>query len=172
MIAGRIANRLDLGGMNTVVDAACASSLAAVKAAVSELLEGRAEMMISGGVDTDNSPFTFLCFSKTPAFSPSQQTRPFDAQSDGMLIGEGLGMMVLKRLEDAERDGDRIYAVIRGIGSSSDGKFKSIYAPRPSGQSLAIRRAYQDAGFDPRTSAWWKPMGPAPKLETPRSLKG
>ena len=126
VIAGRIANRLDLGGMNSVVDAACASSLAAVKTAISELIEGRAEMMITGGVDADNSPFTYLCFSKTPAFSPSQKIRPFDEKSDGMLIGEGLGMVVLKRLEDAERDGDRIYAVIRGIGSSSDGKFKSI----------------------------------------------
>ncbi|MDZ7845150.1 MAG: beta-ketoacyl synthase N-terminal-like domain-containing protein [Anaerolineales bacterium] len=172
VIAGRIANRLDLGGMNTVVDAACASSLAAVKAAVSELLEGRAEMMISGGVDTDNSPFTFLCFSKTPAFSPSQQTRPFDAQSDGMLIGEGLGMMVLKRLEDAERDGDRIYAVIRGIGSSSDGKFKSIYAPRPSGQSLAIRRAYQDAGFDPPDIGLVEAHGTGTKAGDPAEFEG
>ncbi|MFN2113618.1 MAG: beta-ketoacyl synthase N-terminal-like domain-containing protein, partial [Anaerolineales bacterium] len=127
VIAGRIANRLDLGGMNSVVDAACASSLAAVKTAVSELVEGRADMMITGGVDADNSPFTYLCFSKTPAFSPSQHIRPFDEDSDGMLIGEGLGMIVLKRLEDAERDGDRIYALIRGIGSSSDGKYKSIY---------------------------------------------
>ena len=150
VIAGRIANRLDLGGMNSVVDAACASSLAAVKMAISELIEGRADMMISGGVDADNSPFTYLCFSKTPAFSPSQKIRPFDQDSDGMLIGEGLGMVVLKRLEDAERDGDRIYAVLRGIGSSSDGKFKSIYAPRPSGQSLAIQRAYIEAGFNPQ----------------------
>ena len=172
VIAGRIANRLDLGGMNSVVDAACASSLAALKTAVSELVEGRADMMISGGVDADNSPFTYLCFSKTPAFSPSQKIRPFDQESDGMLIGEGLGMVVLKRLEDAERDGDRIYALIRGIGSSSDGKFKSIYAPRPAGQSLAIERAYQDAGFAPQTVGLVEAHGTGTKAGDPAEFNG
>ncbi len=172
VIAGRIANRLDLGGMNSVVDAACASSLAAVKTAVSELIEGRAEMMITGGVDADNSPFTYLCFSKTPAFSPSQRIRPFDEDSDGMLIGEGLGMIVLKRLEDAERDGDRIYAVIRGIGSSSDGRYKSIYAPRPSGQSLAIERAYQEAGFPPQSIGLIEAHGTGTKAGDPAEFNG
>ncbi len=172
VIAGRIANRLDLGGMNSVVDAACASSLAAVKTAISELVEGRAEMMITGGVDTDNSPFTYLCFSKTPAFSPSQEIRPFDEESDGMLIGEGLGMVVLKRLEDAERDGDRIYAVIRGIGSSSDGKYKSIYAPRPSGQSLAIKRAYRDAAIQPETIGLLEAHGTGTKAGDPAEFSG
>lgn len=172
VIAGRIANRLDLGGMNSVVDAACASSLAAVKTAVSELIEGRANMMITGGVDADNSPFTYLCFSKTPAFSPSQKIRPFDQESDGMLIGEGLGMMVLKRLDDAERDGDRIYAIIRGIGSSSDGKFKSIYAPRPSGQSLAIKRAYQEAGFSPDSISLVEAHGTGTKAGDPAEFNG
>ena len=172
VIAGRIANRLDLGGMNSVIDAACASSLAAVKSAVSELIEGRANMMITGGVDADNSPFTYLCFSKTPAFSPSQKIRPFDQESDGMLIGEGLGMIVLKRLEDAERDGDRIYALIRGIGSSSDGRYKSIYAPRPSGQSLAIKRAYQEAGFEPHAVGLVEAHGTGTKAGDPAEFNG
>ncbi|HVN56486.1 MAG TPA: beta-ketoacyl synthase N-terminal-like domain-containing protein [Anaerolineaceae bacterium] len=151
VIAGRIANRLDLGGTNCVVDAACGSSLSAVKMAIGELVERRANVMITGGVDTDNSIGTYLCFSKTPAFSKSQMVRPFDSESDGMMVGEGIGMFVMKRLEDAERDGDRIYAVIRGVGSSSDGRFKSIYAPRPEGQARALRRAYEDAGFSPAT---------------------
>ena len=172
VIAGRIANRFNLGGMNTVVDAACASSLAAVKTAVSELVEGRASMMITGGVDADNSPFTFLCFSKTPAFSPSGKIRPFDTDSDGMLIGEGLGMLVLKRLEDAEKDGDHIYAVIKGIGSSSDGRYKSIYAPRPSGQSLAIERAYQEAGFSPNSIGLIEAHGTGTKAGDPAELTG
>ncbi len=149
VVAGRIANRFDLGGTNCVVDAACASSLAALRMAVSELVQGHADMMITGGIDTDNSISTYLCFSKTPAFSKSDYPKPFDAESDGMMAGEGLGMLVIKRLEDAKRDGDRIYAVIRGIGSSSDGRYKSIYAPRPDGQTRALRRAYQMAGFDP-----------------------
>lgn len=149
VVAGRIANRLNLGGTNCTLDAACASSLAAFKMAISELTEYRANLMITGGVDTDNSILTYLCFSKTPALSRSQQSRPFDADSDGILLGEGLGMMVLKRLEDAEKDGDRIYAVIKGIGTSSDGRFKSIYAPRAEGQVKALERAYEDAGVDP-----------------------
>jgi polyketide-type polyunsaturated fatty acid synthase PfaA len=149
VVAGRIANRLDLGGLNCTVDAACASSLGAFKMAISELTEYRSNLMLTGGVDTDNSILTYLCFSKTPALSKTQQSRPFDVDSDGILLGEGIGMVVLKRLEDAEKDGDRIYATIRGIGTSSDGRFKSIYAPRAEGQVKALQRAYQNAGFDP-----------------------
>ncbi len=151
VIAGRIANRFDLGGLNSVVDAACAASLSATRMAISELIEGNCDMMITGGVDTDNSPFMYMSFSKTPAFSRKGSIRPFDQDSDGMLIGEGVGMVVCKRLDDAIRDGDRIYAVIKGIGGSSDGRYKSIYAPRPQGQALAMQRAYDEAGFDAST---------------------
>ncbi len=151
VISGRITNRFDLGGINSVVDAACAASLSAIKMAVSELIEGRCDMMLTGGVDTDNSPFMYMSFSKTPAFSQKGSIRPFDTDSDGMLIGEGIGMLVLKRLEDAERDGDRIYGLITGVGSSSDGRYKSVYAPRPHGQALAMQRAYDEAGYDAST---------------------
>ncbi len=151
VIAGRIANRFDLGGTNCVVDAACAGSLAAMKLAISDLLEYRSEVMISGGICCDNSPFMYMSFSKTPAFTTNENVRSFDEDSKGMMVGEGIGMLALKRLEDAERDGDRVYAVIKGIGTSSDGRFKSIYAPRPDGQAKALRRAYEDAGFDPST---------------------
>lgn len=151
VVAGRITNRLDLGGTNCTVDAACASSLSAFKMAVGELIERRCDLMITGGVDTDNSALNYMCFSKTPALSKKDYLSPFDADSDGMMVGEGIGMLVLKRLNDAERDGDRIYAVVKGIGTSSDGRYKSIYAPRPEGQALALRRAYEDAGFSPST---------------------
>ncbi len=153
VVAGRIANRFDLGGMNCIVDAACASSFGALSMAISELTSGRANMMLTGGVDTDNSIMAYMCFSKTPAVSRSETTKPFDLDSDGMMLGEGVGMLVLKRLADAEQDGDRIYAVIKGIGTSSDGRHKSIYAPRPEGQMRALRRAYQEAGFEPTTVA-------------------
>ena len=149
VIAGRIANRLNLGGTNCTVDAACASSFSAMKMAISDLLEYRADMMIAGGVDADNSPMMYMCFSKTPAFTKDENPKPFDEDSGGVMIGEGMGMVVLKRLEDAERDGDRIYAIVKGIGTSSDGKFKSIYAPRSGGQAKALRRAYDDANVDP-----------------------
>ncbi|HEV3171326.1 MAG TPA: beta-ketoacyl synthase N-terminal-like domain-containing protein, partial [Actinocrinis sp.] len=151
VVAGRVANRLDLGGTNMTIDAACASSLGAVKAAVSELLEGRSDTMIAGGCDAENTIFMFLCFSKTPAFSKTGRIRPFDKDADGTLIGEGIGMLALRRLADAERDGNQIYAVIRGIGTSSDGRFKSIYAPRKEGQMVALRRAYEDADCSPET---------------------
>ena len=149
VVAGRVANRFDLGGMNMTVDAACASSLGALRAAAAELVDHRADTMITGGCDAENTIFMYLCFSKTPAFSPTGDVRPFDASSDGTLIGEGIGMLALRRLEDAERDGNRIYSVIRGIGSASDGRYKSIYAPRASGQQLALRRAYDDADCSP-----------------------
>ncbi|MFK5984782.1 MAG: beta-ketoacyl synthase N-terminal-like domain-containing protein, partial [Pseudomonadota bacterium] len=151
VIAGRVANRFDLGGTNCVVDAACAGSLAAMKMAISDLLEYKANAMITGGVDTDNSPFMYLNFSKTPAFTTDEVPKPFDKDSHGIVIGEGVGMIMLKRLEDAERDGDRIYSVIKGVGTSSDGRFKSIYAPCSAGQSVAVNRAYEDAGFDKNT---------------------
>jgi polyketide-type polyunsaturated fatty acid synthase PfaA len=171
VVAGRIANRLDLGGTNCTVDAACASSLAAFKMAVSELLEHRSNLMLTGGVDTDNSIFTYLCFSKTPALSPKQQSRPFDSDSDGILLGEGIGMVVLKRLADAERDGDRIYAVIKGIGASSDGRFKSIYAPRFEGQVNALERAYQDAGIDPASVGLIEAHGTGTQAGDPTEFK-
>ncbi|MHB1045579.1 MAG: SDR family oxidoreductase [Thermoanaerobaculia bacterium] len=151
VVAGRIANRLNLGGTNCVCDAACASSLSALSMAVAELQLGHSDLVISGGVDTLNDIFMYLCFSKTPALSLSGDCRPFSDQADGTMLGEGLGMVALKRLEDAERDGDRIYAVFRGVGSSSDGRSKSVYAPVPAGQALALRRAYELAGYGPET---------------------
>jgi acyl transferase domain-containing protein/NADP-dependent 3-hydroxy acid dehydrogenase YdfG/acyl carrier protein len=151
VVAGRIANRLDLGGTNCVVDAACASSLSALHLAALELATGRADVVLTGGADTFNDVFMYTCFSKTPALSPTGDARPFDASGDGTILGEGLGMVVLKRLADARRDGDRIYAVIRGIGSSSDGKGNAVYAPRAEGQMAALRRAYHNAGVGPDT---------------------
>ena len=151
VVAGRIANRLNLKGTNCVVDAACASSLSAVHLALLELGTGRTDMVVSGGVDALNDIFMFMCFSKTKALSPTGDARPFAKDADGTVIGEGVGMVVLKRVEDAERDGDRIYAVIRGIGTSSDGRSQSIYAPRAAGQAEALRDAYEVSGVDPAT---------------------
>jgi acyl transferase domain-containing protein len=149
--AGRIANRLDLHGTNCVVDAACASSLGAVSLAMLELAAGRCDMAVTGGLDTFNDIFMYMCFSKTPALSPTGEVRPFDADADGTILGEGLGVLVLKRLADAQRDCDRIYAVIRAIGSSSDGKGQTVYAPSAAGQVKALGRAYQLAGVAPAT---------------------
>ena len=151
VVAGRIANRFDLGGTNCVTDAACASTFSAVSMAVNELALGQADLVITGGVDTLNDIFMYMCFSKTPALSRTGDCRPFSDEADGTMLGEGLAMVALKRLDDAEAAGDRIYAVLRGVGSSSDGRAKSVYAPRAEGQALALRRAYAAAGYGPET---------------------
>ena len=151
VVAGRIANRFDLGGTNCVTDAACASTLSALSMGLHELWVGDSDVVIAGGVDTFNDVFMYMCFSKTPALSKSGDCRPFSDAADGTMLGEGLSMFALKRLDDAERDGDEVYAVIRGIGSSSDGRSKSIYAPLSEGQAKALRRAYEHAGYGPET---------------------
>jgi polyketide-type polyunsaturated fatty acid synthase PfaA len=151
VVTGRITNHFDLGGPNFTTDAACASSFAAVAMAANLLRNGDADLVITGGADTANDPFTFMCFSKTPALSMSSVCAPFSEKADGTMLGEGLAMLALRRLEDAERDNDRIYAVIRGWGASSDGKAKSIYAPRWEGQVKALHRCYEEAGYGPDT---------------------
>ncbi|MFA7146104.1 MAG: SDR family NAD(P)-dependent oxidoreductase, partial [Candidatus Riflebacteria bacterium] len=148
--AGRIANRLDLGGTNCVIDAACGSSLGALEMAAMQLWTHKSDMAITGGVDTFNDIFMFTCFCKTPALSPTGHARPFSEDNDGTILGEGIGMYVLKRLSDAERDGDRIYACINAVGSSSDGKGKAIYAPSAEGQKKALLRAYEESGISPK----------------------
>jgi acyl transferase domain-containing protein len=172
VVAGRIANRLDLHGTNCVVDSACASSLSAVHLAIMELQAGRADMVVTGGVDTFNDIFMYMCFSKTPALSPTGDAKPFAANSDGTILGEGLGMMVLKRLSDAERDGDRIYAIIRGMGSSSDGKGNAVYAPSAEGQARALRNAYQNAQVDPATIELVEAHGTGTKVGDATEIRG
>jgi acyl transferase domain-containing protein/NAD(P)H-dependent flavin oxidoreductase YrpB (nitropropane dioxygenase family)/NAD(P)-dependent dehydrogenase (short-subunit alcohol dehydrogenase family) len=147
--AGRVANRFDLGGINFSIDAACASSLAALYTSVRELRAGTSDVVFLAAADTHNQPGDYLSFSKTHAFSKTGHCRTFDATADGIVISEGVAMLVLKRLEDAEHDGDRIYAVVRGVGGSSDGRDLSLTAPRPEGQMLALTRAYEDAGISP-----------------------
>ncbi|MEU5278240.1 SDR family oxidoreductase [Streptomyces asoensis] len=149
VISGRIANRLDLGGANYTVDAACASSLAAVDVACKELTGGTSDLVLCGGADLHNGINDYVLFSSVHALSPTGRSRAFDASADGIALGEGVACLVLKRLADAERDGDRIYGVIKGLGSSSDGRSLGLTAPRPEGQRTALERAYRNAGVSP-----------------------
>lgn len=149
VIAGRVANRLDLGGANYTVDAACASSLTAVDVACKELVAGTSDMVLCGGADLHNGINDYLLFSSVHALSPTGRSATFDAAADGIALGEGVGCVVLKRLADAERDGDRVYAVIDGVGSASDGRALGLTAPRPEGQHAALTRAYRNAGVSP-----------------------
>src|SRR5215468_3154213 len=150
IIAGRIANLCNFRGMSFTTDAACASGLAALTAAAEGLADGQYDAVVTGGVDRNMGAAVFVKFCKIGALSATG-TRPFDAGADGFVMGEGAALFVLKRLADAERDGDRIYAVLLGIGGSSDGKGKGITAPNPAGQRLAIARAWRNAGVDPAT---------------------
>ncbi|MEM7416267.1 MAG: SDR family NAD(P)-dependent oxidoreductase [Gemmatimonadota bacterium] len=172
VVAGRIANRLDLGGSNFVTDAACASSISALQAGLHELYLGDSDMVLAGGVDALNDILMYMCFSKTPAFSATGDCRPFSDEADGTLIGEGVGMVAIRRLEDAERDGDTIYAVIRGLGASSDGKGGSVYAPQPEGQANALRRAYDRAGYSPSTVELVEAHGTATKAGDAAEARG
>ncbi len=151
VVAGRIANRLDLSGTNTVCDAACASSLSAIHTAMMELETGRCDMSITGGVDTLNDIFMHMCFSRTGVLSHTSDARPFSENADGTVLGEGIGLLVLKRLEDAQQDQDRIYAVIKGMGTSSDGRTSAVYAPESRGQTRALEDAYRHAGILPES---------------------
>src|SRR5205085_8409241 len=107
------------------------------------------DLAVAMGADTVQTPFTYMAFSKTFALSPRGRCRPFDETADGIALSEGIAAVVLKRLADAERDGDRIYAVIKGMGASSDGRDKGLTAPRAEGQLRALRRAYAKAGVSP-----------------------
>ena len=149
LTSSRIANRLDLHGPAYTVDGACASSLLAVDAGVRELRSGRCDLVVAGGVHLVHDVTLWSVFTQLGALSHSQQIRPFDRRADGLLIGEGAGMVVLKRLEDADRDGDRVYAIVAGLGISSDGREVSLMKPSTEGQLLSLERAWAEAGLDP-----------------------
>ncbi|MEU8416529.1 beta-ketoacyl synthase N-terminal-like domain-containing protein [Amycolatopsis japonica] len=151
LAASRLANRLDLRGPAYTVDAACASSLVAVDHAVRELATGRCDVVLAGGVHHCHDVTFWSVFSQLGALSRSQRIRPFHRDADGVLIGEGTGIVVLKRLADAERDGDRVYAVVTGTGVASDGRTAGLSTPDTDGQVRAVRQAWNAAGIDPAT---------------------
>ncbi|HUM02759.1 MAG TPA: polyketide synthase, partial [Thermoanaerobaculia bacterium] len=163
IISGRVANVLNLRGPNFITDAACASTFAAVDASVELLSARHCDAVLTGGVDRNMGPSTFVKFCKIGALSATG-TRPFGDGADGFVMGEGCASFLLKRLADAERDGDRIYAVVRGVGGSSDGKGKGITAPNPTGQRLAVERAWKDAGLDPATATLVEAHGTSTKV--------
>ncbi|MGK7891923.1 MAG: type I polyketide synthase [Leptolyngbyaceae cyanobacterium] len=150
IMTGRIANRLDLMGPNYIVDAACAASLVVVDLAMQELKSGRCDMVVAGGVNVNITPQCCMMFCTIGALSHAK-IHPFGKDAQGTLMGEGVGMLILKRLEDAKRDGDRIYAVVKGVGTASDGKSVGLLSPRLEGEVLALERAYQQAQIPPET---------------------
>ncbi len=148
VVSGRVANLLDLQGPNYSTDAACASSMAALLDACRLLQTRQVDTMLAGATDRCMEAPTYAKFSAIGALSPSHST-PFDARANGFVMGEGAGVLLLKRLSDAMRDGDDIKAVVRGVGGSSDGRGKGITAPSQRGQVQAVSRAYAQAGYSP-----------------------
>jgi acyl transferase domain-containing protein len=151
LAASRIANRFDFGGPSYTLDAACASSLIAVDAALAELWSGRCDVVLAGGVHHCHDVTLWSVFSQLGALSPSGEIRPYSRHADGILVSEGTGLLVLERLSDAERHGHRVYATIVGSGVASDGRHATLMSPRVEGQVLALQRAYRRAGIDPIT---------------------
>ena len=162
-IAGRLANTFNFHGPNYVVDAACASAMAAFSAAVEGLVENDFDVAVTGGIDRNMGASTYVKFSKIGALSASG-TRPYADGADGFVMGEGSVIFLLKRLADAEREGDKIYAVLRGIAGSSDGKGKGITAPNPIGQKLSVERAWQNAGLSPATVSFIEGHGTSTRV--------
>ncbi len=147
--AGILAKALGLGAGSYTLDAACASSLYALKYAVDELQAGRADAMLTGGLSRPDCLYTQMGFSALGAISKTGHCSPFDVKGDGLVVGEGAGILLLKRLDDALRDGDQIYATIAGIGLSNDIN-GNLMSPDSEGQLRAIRAAYQQAGWRPQ----------------------
>ena len=175
--AALLAKALGLGGGHYTLDAACASSLYALKLAADELIAGRADAMLAGGVSRPDCLYTQMGFAQLRALSPTGRCSPFDARADGLIVGEGAGVFLLKRLEDAERDGDRILAVIAGVGLSND-VGGGLLAPNSEGQLRAMRDAYRAAGWNPtdvdmiECHATGTPVGDAVEFASLKALWG
>ena len=173
--AGILSKALGLGGDSFTLDAACASSLYAMKLAVDELVSGRAHTMLCGGVSRPSCLYTQMGFSQLRAISPSGRSAPFDADADGLVVGEGAGIFVLKRLSDALVENSNIYAVIRGIGLSNDMGGR-LLAPTSEGQLRAMGAAYEEAGWHPHDvdhiecHATGTPVGDAVEFESYKRL--
>ena len=159
LVASLVANRLNLGGVAYTLDAACASSLIAVDHAVQELNSGRCDMVIAGGVHVGQNAAFWSIFSQLGALSKKGQISPFDEHADGLIIGEGCGFVVLKRLEDAISDKNKIYSVLKGVGVSSDGSGTSVMSPSVKGQLKAIAQAWGNSGLEPQNIGYLEAHG-------------
>lgn len=177
MPAAMVADALGLGGAAWTLDAACASSLYAIKLACDELAEGRADAMITGGISRPDCLFTQMGFSQLRALSPRGVPSPFDASADGLVVGEGGVAFVLRRLKDAVAEGRPVLGVIRGIGLSND-RGGSLLAPDSEGQLRSLRAAYERAGWDTDSPdliechATGTPLGDATEVASLRMLRG
>lgn len=159
MAPGTVSRHFDLGGPSFAVDAACSGSLVALDEALAQLRQGSCRIAVVGGVYVNLTPDSLIGFSTLRALSATGMCRPFDEAADGFVLGEGAGAVVVRPLADALAAGDRVYAVIKGIGSANDGASPGPLAPAPEGQLRAMRRAYDDAGVAPSSVGFLEAHG-------------
>ncbi len=165
--AGRVSYLLDLRGPSLVVDTACSSSLLAVHLAAASLRSGETDLALAGGASLMLSPVITMTFDAGGGTSPDGCCRPFDARANGMVRGEGCGVVVLKRLADARRDGDRVLAVIAGTAANSDGRSNGLVAPNAGAQREVLRAAYAAAGISPGQADYVEAHGTGTPLGDP-----
>lgn len=171
MAAANVAHHWKFGGPAFTVDAACTSSLVAVSDAVHYIRAGICDTAVAGGVYLNLTPEAIVGFSRIGAISKKGACRPFDAEADGFLQGDGVGIVILKRLDLAQADGDRIHAVIKGVGINNDGDASGPMAPSVSGQIDVLRRAYKDAQVDPATVGYVECHGTATPVGDPTEIE-
>ncbi|WP_330251241.1 polyketide synthase Pks13 [Nocardia sp. NBC_00565] len=167
IIANRVSYFYDFRGPSVTVDTACSSTLVAVHQAVRALREGDADLALAGGVNMILAPAATLGFDQNGGVAKNGHIKAFSADADGMVRSEGAGLVVLKRLADAERDGDRIMAVIKGSAVNNDGRSNGLLAPNPDAQADVLRRAYRDAGIKPSTVDYIEAHGTGTLLGDP-----
>ncbi|MCA1195600.1 SDR family NAD(P)-dependent oxidoreductase [Saccharopolyspora sp. 6V] len=168
----RMSYFLDLNGPSEPVDTACSSALVAMHRAVQALRDGKSALAIAGGVNTMVSVDGHISISKAGMLSPDGKCKTFGADADGYARGEGVGFLVLKRLSDAERDGDHIHGLIRATAENHGGRGNSLTAPNPKAQAALLRAAYTEAGIDPRTVGYVEAHGTGTKLGDPVEVNG
>ncbi|MGZ9709219.1 SDR family NAD(P)-dependent oxidoreductase [Glaciimonas sp. GNP009] len=171
MLPARIAYFLNLQGPCLTIDTACSSSLVALASACDSLLLGHSEVALAGGVYVINGPDIHVKMSKAGMLSPDGRCYSFDQRANGFVPGEGVGVLMLKRLEQAERDGDDIYGVIRGWGVNQDGKSNGITAPNAQSQTRLETSVYRKFGIDPEHIGLIEAHGTGTKLGDPLEVE-
>ncbi|MDT7816741.1 MAG: polyketide synthase PksN, partial [Acidobacteriaceae bacterium] len=172
VLANRVSYFFDLRGPSEAIDTACSSSLVAIHRAMESIASGSSEMAIVGGVNVLLSPGAFLAFGKAGMLCEDGRCKTFDVRADGYVRGEGVGAILLKPLSRAQRDGDRIYAVIRGTGENHGGHVQSLTVPNPNAQGELLREVYARAGIDPFTISYIEAHGTGTPLGDPIEING
>lgn len=171
LAAASVAQTFDLGGPAYIIDSACASASVAVHDAMLNLRAGILDYAVAGGVYLNLSPDNLVAFTKIGAISPDGVCRPFDHRSNGFVQSDGVGVLMLRRLDDAIRDGDRIHAVLVGSGCNNDGRGEGPMTPRFEGQVDVLKQAYDDAGISPNSVAYFEAHGTATSIGDPVEVR-